>query len=48
MEISKKPRMFYGVVFPGLKSSENSEHFQKKYKPHSLSISEINDSEIRG
>ena len=47
MQLSKKLKIFCYVLIAFLESTLNFEHFEKKKKPHSLSISEIIDSEKR-
>ena len=39
--ISRKPKCFSGSLFTFLKSTSNWEWFEKKDRPHSLSITEI-------
>ena len=45
MELSQKPKIFCCFFIAFLESTLNFEHFQKGGRPHSLSISEIIDSE---
>ena len=46
MQLSKKPKIFCCLFMAFLESTLNFKHFEKN--PHSLSISEIIDSERRG
>ena len=41
MQISKKPKSFSGFFIASMKSTLNSEYFEKKDQSHSLSITEI-------
>ena len=41
MQISKKPKTFSGFFIASMKSTLNSEYFEKKDQSHSLSIAEI-------
>ena len=41
MQLSKKQKISSEIFAPLLKSIPNFEHFEKKYDPHSLCISEI-------
>ena len=45
MQISPKPKTFYGFFIASMKSTLNSEYFEKKDQSHSLSITEIIDRE---
>ena len=45
MQISPKPKTFSVFFIASLKSTLNSEYFEKKYQSHSLSITEIIDCE---
>ena len=45
MQISPKPKTFFGFFIASMKSTLNSEYFQKKDQSHSLSITEIIDRE---
>ena len=45
MQISPKPKPFSGFFIALLKSTLNSEYFEKKDQSHSLSITEIIDCE---
>ena len=45
MMISPKPKTFSGLVIASMKSTLNSEYFEKKDQSHSLSITEIIDCE---
>ena len=45
MQISPKPKPFSGFVIASLKSTLNSEYFEKKDQSHSVSITEIIDCE---
>ena len=48
MQLSKKPKMFCCYFIAFLRSIFNFQRFENKNEPHSLSISEIIDSERRG
>ena len=41
MQISPKPKTFSGIFIASVKSTLNSEYFEKKDQSHSLSIIEI-------
>ena len=41
MQISTKPKTFSGFFIASMKSTLNSEYFEKKDQSHSLSINEI-------
>ena len=45
MQISPKPKIFSGFLIASMKSTLNSEYFEKKDQSHSLSITEIIDCE---
>ena len=45
MQISPKPRPFSAFFIASMKSTLNSEYFEKKDQSHSLSITEIIDCE---
>ena len=45
MQISPKPKTFSPFSIDSMKSSLNSEYFEKKDQSHSLSITEIIDCE---
>ena len=45
MEISPKPKTFSQFFIASMKSTLNSEYFEKKDQSHSLSITEIIDCE---
>ena len=45
MQISQKPKTFSGLFIASMKSTLNSEYFEKKDQSHSLSITEIIDFE---
>ena len=45
MQISLKPKTFSGFFIASMKSTLNSEFFEKKDQSHSLSITEIIDCE---
>ena len=45
MQISQKPKTFSGFFIAAMKSTLNSEYFEKKDQSHSLSITEIIDCE---
>ena len=45
--LSQKKKIFSEFISPFLEFALNFEHFQKKYSPHSLCISEIIDHERR-
>ena len=45
MQISPKPKPFFGFFIASMKSTLNSEYFEKKDQSHSLSITEIIDCE---
>ena len=45
MQISQKPKTFCGLFIVSMKSTLNSEYFEKKDQSHSLSITEIIDCE---
>ena len=45
MQISPKPKIFSGFYIASMKSTLNSEYFEKKDQSHSLSITEIIDCE---
>ena len=45
MQISPKPKTFSPFSIASMKSSLNSEYFEKKDQSHSLSITEIIDCE---
>ena len=48
MQSSKKLKIFCFNFIAFLESKLNLQHLKKKNKPHSLSISEISDSERHG
>ena len=48
MQVSKKPKTFCCNFIDFLESKLKFKHFEQKSEPHSLSISEIIDSERRG
>ena len=48
MQLSQKQKTFSPFVSAFLKARLNFEHFQTKNPTHSLCISEITDSDIRG
>ena len=48
MQLPQKPKSFYWIFILRFKFTETFEHFEEKYEPHSLSISEIIPSEKRG
>ena len=48
IHLSRKQNFFLNLFFAFSKFTLHFEHFQKKYDPHSLCISEITDSEKRG
>ena len=48
MILSRKPKFFSGFSTAFVGSTSNSEYFENKDEPHSLSISEIIDSKRRG
>ena len=48
MQLSKKQKTFCYLSSVFLKSSSNFECFERKYHPHTLSISDITDCERRG
>ena len=43
MQISPKPKTFSEFFIASMKSTLNSEYFEKKDQSHSLSITEISD-----
>ena len=45
MQISPKPKTFSQFFIASIKSTLNSEYFEKKDQSHSLSITEIIDRE---
>ena len=45
MQISTKPKSFSRFFIASMKSTLNSEYFEKKDQSHSLSITEIMDCE---
>ena len=45
IQLSQETKTFSEIFSAFLKSTSNFEYFEKKEEPHSLSISEINDSE---
>ena len=45
MQISEKPKSFSQFFIASMKSTLNSEYFEKKDQSHSLSITEIIDCE---
>ena len=45
MQISPKPKTFSRFFIASMKSMLNSEYFEKKDQSHSVSITEIIDSE---
>ena len=45
MQISPKPKTFSELCFASMKSTLNSEYFDKKDQSHNLSITEIIDRE---
>ena len=45
MQISPKPKTFSRFFIASMKSTLNSEYFEKKDKSHNLSITEIIDCE---
>ena len=45
MQISPKPKAFSQFFIASMKSTLNSEYFEKKDQSHSLSITEIIDCE---
>ena len=45
MQISPKPKTFSQFFITSMKSTLNSEYFEKKDQSHSLSITEIIDCE---
>ena len=45
MQLSKKKKTFSQFFPEFLKSVSNSKHFEKKYDPYSLCISELTDCE---
>ena len=45
MQISPKPKTFSGFFIASMKSTLNSEYFEKKDQSHSLSITENIDCE---
>ena len=45
MQISPKSKTFSGIFIASMKSTLNSEYFEKKDQSHSLSITEIIDCE---
>ena len=45
MKISPKPKTFCQLFIASMKSTLNSEYFEKKDQSHSLSITEIIDCE---
>ena len=45
MQISTKPKTFSRFFIASMKSTLNSEYFEKKHQSHSLSITEIIDCE---
>ena len=46
--LSKKSKTFCCCFIAFLEPTLNFKHFEKKFEPHGLSISEIIDSERRG
>ena len=47
MQLSQKPKIFPPPFTAFLRSTLNSEHFEKRSEPHTLCISEIIDCERR-
>ena len=47
MYLNRKLKTFCSNFIAILKSTLNFEHFEEKKQPHSLSVSEVIDSEIR-
>ena len=47
MQLSKKPKIFFGNFIAFLIFALYFQYFLQNYDPHSLSISEITDSERR-
>ena len=45
MQLSAKPKSFSGFFIASMKSTLNSEYFEKKDQSHSVSITEIIDCE---
>ena len=45
MQISPKPKIFFQFLIASMKSTLNSEYFEKKDQSHRLSITEIIDCE---
>ena len=45
MQISPKPKTFSSFFIASMKSTLNSEYFEKKDQSQSLTITEINDCE---
>ena len=45
MQISPKPKTFSGFFIASMKSTLNSEYYEKEDQSHSLSITEIIDCE---
>ena len=45
MQLSPKPKSFSGFFIASMKSTLNSEYFEKKDQSHSVSITEIIDCE---
>ena len=45
MQISPKPKTFFQFLIASMKSTLNSEYFEKKDQSHRLSITEIIDCE---
>ena len=48
IQLSPKLKAFFGLYIAFLKSTSNLEYFEIKDESHSLSISDIMDSEIGG
>ena len=48
MQISEKPKKIYLLFIAFLKSTSNSDYFEKKYESHNLTISDIIDSKRGG
>ena len=48
MQLSKKPNIFYQIFIAFLKFASSFEFFEKKFVPHSSSISDIIGSEKGG
>ena len=45
MQISPKPKTFSGFFIASMKSTLNSEYYEKEDQSHSLSVTEIIDCE---